>query len=97
MRDRQQTLPVRGDQLGRRLRQRVSSRGLHQSDQLQPMDSGEDGASLCRRWVHVPAEMTAVTGTSTASLLFGSSPRIKLATVYIFLVSCPSTKQFIEL
>lgn len=42
----QQILPLWGDQLGRWLRPRVTTRRLHQSDQLQAMDRGEDRASV---------------------------------------------------
>lgn len=53
----QHTLPVWSHQLGRRLRTGESTRRLHHSDQLQPMDRREDGADLHHCWLHVSSEM----------------------------------------
>lgn len=75
VRGRQQALPVRSDQLGRRLREGVSTGRLHQSDQLQPMDRREDGAVVHRRWLHVPSGLTVNVRTWTASA--ASAPFLK--------------------
>lgn len=73
VRGRRHALPVRGHQLGRRLCEGVSTRRLHQSDQLQPMDRREDEAVVHRCWLHVPSEVTVrLTNCSCCSLLFFS-------------------------
>lgn len=69
VRGRRQALPVRGDQLGRRLREGVSPRRLHPSDQLQPMDRREDGAVVHRVWIHVSSEVTFKRRTWTVPLV----------------------------
>lgn len=60
VRVRQQALPVWSNQLGRWLRKGVSTRCLHQSDQLQQMDRREDGSDIRHSWSHVSSQMTRV-------------------------------------
>lgn len=75
-----QALPVWGNQLGRRLRKGVSARGLHQVDQLQPVDRGENGAVVNHSWLHVSSELNDQTRTwaNCAVCCFYQGPRLEI-------------------